>query len=192
MKKSLIAIISVVLVAAIAVGSYFIFFNKEEDTNFITATREDFFDVPELLEALAVRPETYKKILAEEYELGEKKADEFYECPEEWLTYEQLLTIYNNSGDNVTVYGFEVPDNGKNGVYIYTSLGGELEIAAGGNGPTSFSILCDNGDLSTDEAKALVDNMLIKVIYSKTPVENADGTVSEEEMKTAVIEIPAA
>lgn len=192
MKKTIIAIIAIIIVAALGVGSYFLFFDDNGSEGTVTAVRDGFVDSPQVLEALATRPERYTKVLETEFQMGEKKTAEFYECPEEWLTYEQLITIYNNSEDNITVYGIEIENNGKNGVYVSTSAGGELSIAPGGNGPASFSVLCDNGDLSTDEAQALAEEMKIKVIYSKTPTEYDDGTESVEETKTVALDIAEA
>lgn len=185
MKKVIIAIIIVALVAAAGIGAYFIFNDNNSDEFSVRAVREDFVDSPALLERIAQHPERYQDNLATEYEMGEEKAAEFYECPEEWLTYEQLITIYNDSSESITVYGFEVENNGKNGVYLSTSVGGELAIAPGGYGPATFSVFCDNGDLSTDEAKALTEKFDVKVIYTKTPTEYDDGTESVEETQVA-------
>ena len=185
MKKIIIAIVIVALVAAAGIGAYFIFNDNNSDEFSVRAVREDFVPSHALLERVAQHPERYQDNLATEYEMGEAKAAEFYECPEEWLTYEQLITIYNDSSESITVYGFEVENNGKNGVYLSTSAGGELSIAPGGHGPATFSVFCDNGDLSTDEAKELAEKFDVKVIYSKTPTEYDDGTESVEETQLA-------
>lgn len=182
----------VVIAAATGIGSYFFFENqKEKDAanGEVKAVTEDFVEDTLLLERIAQHPERYTENLINEYEMSEKKAQEFYECPEEWLVYGQSLTIYNDTADSITVYGFEVENNGKNGVYISTSTGGELAIAPGGYGPATFSVFCENGDLSTDEAEALVSEFKIKVLYTKTPTEFDDGTESVEETKKAVLEM---
>ena len=189
MKKSIIAIVAVVVVAAIAVGGYFIFSGKEKtDPISLSVTKDDFTENGNLLVALVRNPDRYQAALANEYGMGEKTAADFYEAPENWLAYEQIISITNNSEENVTVYGFEVENNGKNGVYVNTKLGGDLGISPNGTGPASFSILFENGDLTIDECQALVDEMNIKVIFSKTPAEYDDGSESVEETKTAMIE----
>ncbi len=192
-KKIIIIVVAVIAFVAIAVGSgvlssHLIEKNKAENTPEVSAITEDFIEDYLLLERLAQHPERYTENLMNEYEMSEKEAKEFYECPEEWLVYGQSVTIHNDSADSITVYGFEVENNGKNGVYLSTSTGGELAIAPGGYGPASFSVLCDNGDLTTDEAKELVSQFKVKVLYSKTPTEFDDGTESVEETKTAVLE----
>jgi len=191
-KKIIITVVAVVVFIAIAAGagilsSYLI--NKDSKTGNVVAVTEDFNEDTLLLERLARHPERYTDNLINEYKMSADKANEFYDCPEEWLVYGQSITIYNNTADNITVYGFEVENNGKNGVYLSTSTGGELAIAPGGNGPASISVLCENGDLTTDEAKALVSDFKVKVIFSKTPTEFDDGTESTEETKTAVLEL---
>ncbi len=190
MKKAIIAIVAVIVVAAIAVGGYFIFSSDDKNPEEITLTviKDDFVLNDNLLSALIKNPDRYQAALANEYAMGEAKAAEFYESPEEWLSCEQIVEITNNSTESITVYGFEVENNGKNGIYVNTDIGGELGISPGGTGPASFSVLYENGDLSTDEAKALLDELDIKVVFSKTPAEYDDGSVSVEETKTAAVE----
>lgn len=194
MKKKKLAIIIAAVIAFVAIaaaagiGTYFIMENKNNDDSGVTAVTEDFVEDTLLLERVAQHPERYTENLINEYEMSEKKAQEFYECPEEWLVYGQSLTIYNNTAENITVYGFEVENNGKNGVYLSTSTGGELAIAPGGHGPATFSVFCENGDLSTDEAEELVSNFKVKILYTKTPTEFDDGTESVEETQKADLE----
>ncbi len=190
MKKAIIAIVAVIVVAALAVGGYFIFTSDEKNPEEISLTviKDDFVLNDNLLSALIKNPDRYQVSLATDYAMGEAKAAEFYESPEEWLSCEQIIEITNNSTESITVYGFEVENNGKNGIYVNSDIGAHLTISPEGTGPASFSILFENGDLSTDEAKALVDELEIKVIYTKTPAEYDDGSVSTEETKTAIIE----
>ncbi len=193
MKKNKISLIVagvvafVAIAAAAGIGASFLFNDKEEKSG-VSAVAVDFVEDTFLLERTAQHPERYTENLINEYEMSEKKAQEFYECPEEWLVYGQSLTVYNNSADSIRVYGFEVDNNGKGGVYISTSTGGELDIAPGGYGPASFSVFCENGDLSTDEAKELVSDFKIKVLYTKTPAEFDDGTESVEETQKVTLE----
>ena len=63
-------------------------------------------------------------------------------------------------------------------------------MVPGASGTSSFTILCENGELSVDEAKAAIDKMEIKAIYSRTPEEFDDGTESTEETKTVEIVFP--
>lgn len=189
MKKIIIAIVVIALVAAGATGIYFATKNNqpEEKSVELIIEKDTMSENLSLLEILIKNPDRYKKRLVENYGLTEEKADEFYAAPETWLTFEQIITIKNASDEHLTVYGYEVKDNGKNGIYINTSFGGELGIAPGSTTASSFSILCSDEELSYEEAEALVDEMEISVIYTKTPTEFADGTASVEETKIAEI-----
>ena len=190
MKKAIIAIIVVAVVAAAATGAYFIFFKNSnapgEDIK-ISVTMEGFFESHSRYDAMMKNPERYRRALAEEYQMGAEGAEKFFENPEEWLTYEQLITIKNDSDHDITIYGYEIKDNGKNGIYISTSSAGEIGISPGGTATTAFSILCSNIEVTTDEAKALVDEMNVRVVFTKTPEEYEGGAESVEETKTATI-----
>lgn len=189
MKKIIIAIVVIALIAAGATGIYFATRNEqpEEKSVELIVEKDTMNESLTLLETLIKNPDRYKKRLIENYGLSEEKADEFYAAPENWLVFEQILTIKNAGEEHLTVYGYEVKDNGKNGIYINTSFGGELGIAPGSTTASSFSVLCSDVDLSYEEAEALVDEMEINVIYTKTPTEFADGTESVEETKATEI-----
>ncbi len=190
MKKAIIAIVVIAIAAAAAVGIYFAVGNNntpDEPATELLVTKDSIGERITLLEALIKNPDRYKTHLAENYGLGIEKAEEFYAAPENWLTFEQIIVIENIGDTNYTVYGYEVKDNGKNGIYINTSTGGEIGIAPGGSATTSFSVLCSDIELSSDEVKALVDEMEVSVVYTNTPTEYADGTMSVEETKTAAI-----
>lgn len=189
MKKAIIAIVVIAIAAAAAVGIYFtVGNNNNEPSAELLVTKDSIGERISVLEALIKNPDRYKTHLAENYGLGAEKAEEFYAAPENWLTFEQIIVIDNIGDTNYTIYGFEVKDNGKNGIYINTSAGGEIGIAPGGSATTSFSILCSNIELSSDEVKALVDEMDVSVVYTNSPTEYADGSISVEETKTASVE----
>lgn len=189
MKKILIAVMAVVLVAALGIGGYFVLSDNNKEPEELLVYRDDFVEGINLLERFTTNPDRYKNALINEYQMGEDVANKFYEAPEEWLAYEQIIVLKNVSDEDLTIYGFEVKNNGKNGIYISTNLGGELGISAGAlePAPASFSVLCSDGELSSEEVKALADKMEISVVYSKTPTEYNDGTESVEEKKTAPV-----
>lgn len=189
MKKAIIAIVVIAIAAAAAVGIYFAVGNNNPDTpvSELVVTKDSIHERISILEALIKNPDRNKKHLAEDYALGAEKAEEFYAAPENWLSFEQIIVIENTGDTSCTVYGFEVKDNGKNGIYINTAAGGEIGIGPGGSATTSFSVLCSDIELSSEDAMALVDEMEISVIYTNSPTEYADGSVSVEETKTAAI-----
>ena len=191
-KKIIIAIIIAAVVAAAGIGAYFLFGSGDSGSGKeVSAVKEDFVQGAGIIEAYSMNPDRFKKSLVNEYQMGEETAAKFFEAPSEWLAFDQMINIKNTGDTNITVYGFEVKDNGKDGVYIGTSLGGALSIAPGATVPTSFSILSSQILMSDDEIHALVDKMEISIVYSETPEEYDDGTESVEETKTAPIEAPA-
>ena len=189
MKKIVIALIAVVLVGALAVGGYFVLSDNQKEPEQLLVYRDDFVEGINLLDRMSLNPDRYKKALVNEYQMGEEGAAEFYEAPEEWLAYEQIIILKNVSDEDLTIYGFEVKNNGKNGIFISTNLGGELGISAGALEPAtaSFSVLCSDDELTSEQVKELADKMEVSVIYSKTPTEYNDGTESVEERKTAPV-----
>ena len=152
MKKILIAVMAVVLVAALGIGGYFVLSDNNKEPEELLVYRDDFVEGINLLERFTTNPDRYKKALINEYQMGEDVANKFYEAPEEWLAYEQIIVLKNVSDEDLTIYGFEVKNNGKNGIYISTNLGGELGISAGAlePAPASFSVLCSDGELSSE------------------------------------------
>ncbi len=189
MKKVIIAIVVIAIAAAAATGIYFATVNNKPDeaATELMVTKDSINERISLLEAFIKNPDRYKSRLVANYGLTEEKVEEFYAAPENWLTFEQIIVIENVGDTSCTIYGFEVENNGKNGIYINTSSGGEIGIAPGGSATTSFSVLCSDIELSSDEVKALVDEMNISVVYTNTPDEYADGSVSVEETKFAGI-----
>ena len=133
MKKIIIAIVIGILTAAVGTGIYFVTADKNDGT--VSVTVDDFVDSPDTLESLMTRPEIYTKVLENQYHLGAEKTAEFYEYPEEWLTYTEFLTVTNSTDETITVFALDVSDNGKDGVYICTSLEGDIEIEPGNTAP---------------------------------------------------------
>lgn len=194
MKKKIIAAVAIILaLAAIITGVYFIFFRdsgKTKPETELLIARDDLVESVGYIEALVKNPDRYKKALSSEFQMSEEKAEEFYQAPENWLAFDQIITLKNQSDRDLTVYGYEVKDNGKDGFYICTKAGGEIGMIPGASGTASFVILCENGELSLDEAKAAIDKIEIKAVYSDTPEEFDDGTESTEETKTVEIILP--
>ncbi len=190
MKKIIIAIVVIAVAAAAAVGIYFAVGNNNSTNTPVSelvVTKDSMSERISILETMIKNPDRYMKHLVSGYGLSEEKAAEFFAAPENWLTYEQIVVIENTGDTSCTVYGYDIKDNGKNGIYISTSSGGEIGIAPGSSATTSFTILCSDIELSTDDVKAFVDDMEISIIYTNSPTEYADGTLSVEETKTAVI-----
>lgn len=189
MKKIIIAIVAVAVVAACAAGAYFAFFNNsDENAPELSIVKGEMIESVGYIEACIKNPDRFKPRLAKEYQLSEEQVNDFFAAPEEWLTYGINIEIQNIGENDLTAYSFEIKDNGKKGVYVSSSLGGELGLPVGSNPAlASLSILCSDIELSADEIREIVDSMDISVVYTKTPAEYDDGTESIEETKLAAI-----
>lgn len=191
MKKIIAIVVAAVLVIGGAVGAYFLLKpDKAEEGNVSLAVTEgDLVETISLIERYMLRPEMYKDSMSQLYTMPEEMVDNFFEAPENWLAYEYMINLKNTGDEPISIYKFEIDGNGKNNVYLANQFGGELGLAAGAEYTISISVLCSDGDLSTDEVKAAVDKTDISVVYSKQPIENDDGTESVEETKKAELVI---
>ncbi len=185
MKKIIAIVVAAVLVIGGAVGAYFLLKPEapEEGTVSISASKGDMIETISLIERYMIRPEMYKDSMGSLYSMTDEEVDKFFEAPEDWLAYEYMVNIKNTGEEAVSVYGFEIEGNGKNKVYLSNQFGGELGLAEGAEYTVSISVLCSDGDMTTDEVKAAADKAKIKILYSKQPTELDDGTDSVEEIK---------
>ncbi len=186
MKKIIAIAVAAVLIIGGAVGAYFLLkpeAPEESGTVSISASKGDFIETTDLIERYMLRPELYKDSMGGLYTMTDREVERFFESPEDWLAYEYMINIKNTGEEPVSVYGFEIENNGKNKVYLSNQFGGELGLAKGAEYTVSISVLCSDGDFTTDEAKAAADKANIKILYSKQPTELDDGTDSVEEIK---------
>ncbi|GEM_PF-835001 len=188
-KKITTAAIAVVLVA-VGIILFFVFGkNPEKKENIsIEATKSDFSLSESLIAILSSDAQRYRSTITDAYGISDKKASDFYEAPENWLAFDITMEIVNTGDTEISIVGFDVSGNGKNDMYFNKGIGGELSLAPGASYPISESILCENGDLSLEEAKALADKISINLIYSKKPVENEDGSQSIEKQYSVKVQ----
>lgn len=191
MKKVIAIIVAVVLVVGGAVGAYFLLKPEadKEGSVSISVSKGDFVETISLIERYMKTPEKYKHSMPDLYGMTAEEAENFFAAPENWLAYEYIIDIKNTGEEAVSVYGIEIDGNGKDGVYLSKQFGGELGLKTGSQYPISISVLCSNGDATTDEVLAAVEDMKINVIYSKQPAEADDGSESVEETKKAELVI---
>lgn len=190
MKKTIAIIVAVVLIVGGALGAYFFLKPEEKDgTVSISVSKADFVETISLIERYMKTPEKYKESLPGLYGMTAEEAENFFAAPENWLAYEYIINIKNTGEEPVSVYGIEVEGNGKDGVYLSKQFGGELGLPADTQHSISISVLCSNGDATTDEVLSAVEDMAINIIYSKQPTEADDGAESVEETKKAQLVI---
>ena len=186
MKKIIAIAVAAVLIIGGAIGAYFLLkpeAPENDGTVSISASKGDLIETISLIERYTLRPEMYKDSMGKLYSMTDDEVNKFFEAPEDWLAYEYMINIKNTGEEAVSVYGFEIEGNGKNKIYLSNQFGGELGLAAGSEYAVSISVLCSDGDMTTDEVKAAADKAEITVLYSKQPTELDDGTDSVEEIK---------
>lgn len=185
MKKIIAIVVAAVLIIGGAVGAYFLLKPDapEEGAVSISASKGDMIETISLIERYMLRPEMYKDSMGGLYSMTDEEVNKFFEAPEDWLAYEYMVNIKNTGEEAVSIYGFEIEGNGKNKVYLSNQFGGELGLAKGAEYTVSISVLCSDGDMTTDEVKAAADKVNVKILYSKQPKELDDGTDSVEEIK---------
>lgn len=191
-KKKKIIIIAVAAVLAIAAVIAAVCLPKKDKAATgevsISVEKDDFYLSDNVIETLSVHPDRYMDTVADAYGMGNAKAKEFFAAPENWLAFDITMQIENTGTENVVIRGFDITGNGKNGMYVSKIVGGELSLSPGAKYPVSASILCDNGDLTLDEARAMAEELKLSVLYSKAPEQFDDGTESEEKVLSVVIQ----
>ena len=101
-----------------------------------------------------------------------------------WKAYTLEVAVDNKSKDNITIYSFEVKNNGKNDVWISKVSNGDIGILSGNKETISISALVKGKDVSADDAAIAIKKYSIKIVYSKTPTPNSEGVDSIETHKT--------
>lgn len=194
MKKVIVPIIAVLLALAIGLGCgyYFFSYRPEKSRADVTVSKAMFDPDTVRIAGYAKDEAAGRRSLETIYGFTPEQIDAFYENAPEWLAYLLTVEIKNDSDEPITICGFESKDNGKDGVYFAVDTGAQLSVSPGGKTAEIIPVLCSNGELSDDAVKALVDGMELKVLYTKTPTENDDGTESTEETKKVTVDTTVA
>ena len=173
MKKTRAIIAAVVIVIAAGVGIYFGLLAYKDNPTDLTVT-EDSLQLNEgTIEVYLKTPERYRAALVSSYGLGEKRTEVFFAEPENWLAYDLILNLKNESERDLTVVGFKTNIKGGD-VFISSNIGGELTLTPGAVYPISASILINNGDLTLEQAKEMIDKNDFEIIYGTKTSEDAD------------------
>lgn len=171
MKKTIAIIAAVIIVIAAGIGIYFGFFADRGPG--ITATEDRLLLNDAMIDIYIEKPERYRNALVNSYGLGEELTENFFAEPENWLAYDLIANLKNDSDRDLTAVGFVVK-GADDDVFVSTNIGGELTLTPGAIYPISVSVLINNGDLTTEQAKEKVDNVKIQVIYGAKESEDAD------------------
>lgn len=184
MKKTIAIIAAAVVVIAACVGIYFGFFAGEDAPEAEIAIYKDNFTLSDAtIDTYLASPERYQNVLSVSYGMGDELSKNFFAEPENWLAFDYIYNVENLTDKSMTVIGYRINNNGENGVYASSSVGGKLTLSPRAAYPINLSVLCNDGDLSLEEAKSLVEKLDVELIYGETVGDEADIA----ESKTAVI-----
>ncbi len=100
----------------------------------------------------------------------------------EWVSYNLYITVDNSENDSdVCLFGLDIPENGKEKVFINTSIENSTfkQIPASGKDGILTNVLVHNNDLSLDEVLDIILSMEISVKCGPVPENFADGSSAE-------------
>jgi len=130
----------------------------------------------------------YKKILGSMYGFTGAEVDSVLSGSGSWTAFNLEVNIENRTGGPVTVYSYEIPDNGKDKIWICTISDGEIGIPDGVTEKVSITILVNDKNISEKQIEQTVKGYGISVVYSPSPKIDAQGNEIPEEKLSAVIE----
>ncbi|MEI6578329.1 MAG: hypothetical protein WCN92_02565 [Eubacteriales bacterium] len=136
-----------------------------------------------LLQSFYDYPQSISRILPTTYGLTDEQSKSVLNDKGEWNAYTLDVAVNNKSKDNITLYTFEVKNNGKNDVWISKVANNSAGIVSGNIETISISVLVKGKDVSAETAAAAIKKYSIKIGYSKTPTKNSQGVESIEKHK---------
>lgn len=149
-----------------------------------SANAGSVYDGTALLEDYYKNPGTAVKKLTEHFGISSLDAESVLNEKEEWNAYSLEIEVNNKSKDAITLYTYEVKNNGKDNIWLITVATPEIEIISGNKQNISVMALVKGKDFSAEDAADAIKKYSIKIDYSKTPVKNDAGVESIERHKT--------
>lgn len=188
-KKIIITVVALLAAAAVIAGIWFaVADNEDELTGTLSITRTDFAPADSIINAYTANPALMTDKIAASYDMDMATASRFTQSPEEWLAYELVLSVVNNTNKPVTLHSLDVQGNGKNGVYICTELESGIGVTPGASAAISLSVLCGNGELSDAEVEEFSKSIDIAAIYTVGSLDTDIQTLSDVETMTVYLD----
>lgn len=118
------------------------------------------------------------------YDMDDEEKQSALEAGEnaEWVSYNLFITVDNTGNESdVCLFGLDIPENGKEEVFINTSIENSTfkQIQALGKDGILTNVLVHNNDLSLDEVLGIIRSMDISVKCGPVPENFADGSGAE-------------
>lgn len=187
MKKRKVLIAAAALAAAaLALLLMFVLTDKSS----LKATYSSFQRSDSTLESY--RDERYikhsKKVLGSMYGFTGAEVDSVLSDNDSWTAFLLEVEVENKTGGPVTVYSYEIPDNGKDKIWICTVSDGEIGIPDNVSDKVYINILVNRKDISEKQIEQTVKDYGISVIYSPSPEIDAQGNETPQEKLSVAIE----
>ena len=176
-KKIIIIIIcaALVAVAALSTGVYFLGYSagsknvvtpaSEQEISEPECALSDFTLLDELIDEYSTKESFGVPYLTKCFNMSEKDANDLVKHPENWLCFQAYISVKNTDIDELSLFGVDCQNNGKDGVYIFTGLSEVVTVSKKGSYVMCVPVLFHNNEYSTDEAREKLSVLDAKVCY---------------------------
>ena len=174
-KKIIITIIcaALVIVAAVATGVYFLGYSTgkktaeagQQEISEPECALDDFVLYDTAVDQYATTEGFGAAYLTKCFNMSEQDANDLVEHPENWLGFQAFFSIKNTDVDELSIFGVDCTDNGKNGAFVFTGTSEVYTIPKKGSYVLCVPVLIHNNESSTDEAKDMLAKLDATVRY---------------------------
>ena len=178
MSKKIIALIvcgAIIAVGAIATGVYFIGYSTGKKTaqssdggqeiSEPVCAMSDFKLFDSAVDSYATKEGFGASYLQKNFAMPAEDANDLVEHPENWLCFQTYFSIKNTDIDELSIFGVNCDNNGKNGVYIFTGTTEVYTIPKKGSYVLCVPVLYRNNEMSTEEAREALGVLNATVRY---------------------------
>ncbi len=127
---------------------------------------------------------TTTKSLSDMYGFSLGDAESLLNDKPAWKAYSFELEVKNKSKESISVFAFEINNNGKDDIWLQTTPKENIEIISGNTQTILITVLAKGRDVSAENAMQEIKKFNVKIVYSKTPTISSDGRESIETSKT--------
>lgn len=185
-KRKILITAAAVAASAVALALVLLFTNQGS----LKATYSSFQRSDSVLESY--RDERYvkhsKKVLGSLYGFTGKEVESVLSDSDDWTAFVLEVDVKNQTGGPVTVYSYEIPDNGKDKIWICTVSDGEIGIPDDTSEKVYITILVNDKNISEKQIEETVKSYGISVVYSPSPEIDAQGNEIPQEKRSIAIE----
>lgn len=148
-------------------------------------------------QSISKNPDRWGNWFTKLYGMSDEEKQSALEAAEnaEWVSYNLYIIVDNaNNEEELCLFGLDIPDNGKDGVYINTSIENSTfkQIAASGKDAVLANVLVHNADFSLDEVLDVIKGMDISVKCGPVPENFTDEkdaqVISEDDLTLIKVE----